>query len=486
MASPAMAQAVAMPEILERIFNSMETDHRALLAAARVNKLWFDCATNSLWKHASHNALADIPKDRQQIYAAKMERVNVGSFGGKFHKFSHDLSFDKLMFAEMGSIHASRQGTEFHLQQYLRPRLETLHFYGGQLVGDMQATCWRLKKIWIASPGSQVSSEMMFDFISGCKSLESVTLSKETGNLTSDQLLHDLASRPNLTKLGLERSLEPALISDIAEASSGHPFPALRSLRITKPLPSASGVLLGELLPSITTIDLSFQDSQNDILGSMASIRDLRHIKFTFGNEAKLFPGQLLSLKSHRNLESLNLKPTKGGKIDATGFTDTDFGQLSAQLPNLKYLWFEVQGDLTTASLASLSNQCQTIGQIDPRQTFDWDVLLVLQDPRSFIPETPRELIRGGIPYNSQEPSKMAIIAKNRMPTFELVAFDWVQYDVSTHESTPRPFPESLPPSLPPRRRRPVKKRQATSEGPVYSTRRIPDNCPHCSKHTQA
>ncbi|CAG9956626.1 unnamed protein product [Clonostachys rosea f. rosea IK726] len=401
MASPAMEQAVAMPEILECVFNFIETDYLALWAALQVNKLWFDCATDSLWKRASVVDLADVAKDRQQIYAAKIESAKISRSEEDLHRAFNDLSFDKLVDVEIGS----KGGKEVPLQQYFRPRLETLRFNCGLLTGDtlshIQATCWRLKDISISCPGSQITPEMMVDFISGCESLESVSLGFETSNLTSNQLLHHLASRPNLTKLSFDRSLEPALISEIAEATSGQPFPALRSLSITEPLPSASGVLLAGLLPQITIIDLRFKDSENDVLGSTASIRDLHHMNFLFYNEPTFSAGQLLSLKSHRNLESLNLRPD-GGKMYAPDFTDADFRQLTSQLPNLRNLWFEVECDLTTASLAFLSNQCRTIEQIDLPQQFNWDALLSLADPSSALFPNLTKLILGGMISNDR------------------------------------------------------------------------------------
>uniref|UniRef100_A0A8H7K6E8 F-box domain-containing protein n=1 Tax=Bionectria ochroleuca TaxID=29856 RepID=A0A8H7K6E8_BIOOC len=400
MASPAMEQAVAMPEILECVFNFIETDYLALWAALQVNKLWFDCATDSLWKRASVVDLADVAKDRQQIYAAKIESAKISRSEEDLHRAFNDLSFDKLVDVEIGS-----KGGRKCLSNSISGQDSNLRFNCGLLTGDtlshIQATCWRLKDISISCPGSQITPEMMVDFISGCESLESVSLGFETSNLTSNQLLHHLASRPNLTKLSFDRSLEPALISEIAEATSGQPFPALRSLSITEPLPSASGVLLAGLLPQITIIDLRFKDSENDVLGSTASIRDLHHMNFLFYNEPTFSAGQLLSLKSHRNLESLNLRPD-GGKMYAPDFTDADFRQLTSQLPNLRNLWFEVECDLTTASLAFLSNQCRTIEQIDLPQQFNWDALLSLADPSSALFPNLTKLILGGMISNDR------------------------------------------------------------------------------------
>ncbi|CAG9981186.1 unnamed protein product [Clonostachys byssicola] len=396
MASPAMAQAVAMPEILECVFNSIETDHLALWAALQVNKLWFDCATDSLWKCAPLIELAEVSKDRQQIYAAKIETAKIDPSDEDFHLVFKDLSFDKLIAVEIDS----KGQKELPLQQYFRPRFETLLLHRGLLTGDtlshIQATCWRLKEVSISCPGPQITSEMMADFISGCKSLEFVRLGNETSNLTSNKLLHHLASHPNLIELSFNRSLEPALISEIAEATSGHPFPALRSLTINKPLPSASGVLLSGLLPQIQILALGFNDSKNEVLGSTASIRDLRHMNFIFHNEATFSPGQLLSLKSHRNLETLNLRPHEG-KIYAPEFADAEFKQLAYHLPKLRNLWFEVECDLTTASLAFLSNQCRAIEQIDLPQQFNWDTLLSMADPNSTLFPKLTHLILGGM-----------------------------------------------------------------------------------------
>ncbi|KAK5994751.1 hypothetical protein PT974_03134 [Cladobotryum mycophilum] len=362
--SSAIDLSLSLPEILTNILDFLSTDQASLASAIQVNRKWFSCGTDVLWREAPCEVLAQVPEDRRQIYAAKVATLAFsGDDEAQYHSTFENIRFTNL---KKISLDAYRPGggESYSVLQYMQLPLETFFFYGGDLTDDLlahlQNTCWRLRRIMIDSPGPNVTAASFFRFISTYKSLEHMTFLYGIDDLLTDELLLHLAGRPNLSSLAIGKVCSTQILQQISSHVS-EPFGALQALQVT--VPSAAVSLLVTLLPNVTSLQLTVHDSDVHLVQQLPSLTALRLLSVSFAASVEISRADILSLKSLSNLEQLSIGPDEtndAAEVTAfeSDFSDADFDDLCSKLPVLRRIRFNVQCNLSAAALASLSKHC--------------------------------------------------------------------------------------------------------------------------------
>ncbi|KAK7209229.1 hypothetical protein V2G26_016407 [Clonostachys chloroleuca] len=399
----ASRQALALPEILTPILGLVDDDDGCgtLAAAARVNTVWFGCATGLLWKKISGAALGCVPAHRRQVYASKIEAIVFTAEDGDLHEPFRELEFALLRELTLHTYHPGPgKAALYHLRQYCRPRLDKFYFFGGELdqefMSYLQNTCRDLTRLWVDLPGHKVTVDSFFDFVSAFKSLEEIHLKRGIDHLLSDKLLFYLARQPNLRELDIGHYLSPRLLSDISRKIPGA-FPALESLGAT--IDSACVPAITHTLKHVTRLDLTILDAELDALTILGSTLRLQKIKILYDCSIQFTASQLLALKPLRNLENLAIRSTPGtievSHPSGSLFCDEDFQELVSGMPNLRSLELESIADLEIESLRSLSASCPMLEELELLSPFDLQTLLTKAGDEPIFPHLRRFEISG-------------------------------------------------------------------------------------------
>ncbi|CAH0040352.1 unnamed protein product [Clonostachys solani] len=394
MSNSASHQAPALPEILTPILALVDEDDGCgtLAAAARVNTVWFGCATGLLWKQISAPALGCVPAHRRQVYASKIEALVFTAEDGDLHEPFRDLDF--VLLREL-TLHTYREepgkAALYHLRQYCNPRLDKFYFFGGELdqefMSYLQNTCRDLTRLWIDLPGDNITADSLFDFVSGFNSLEEIHLKGGIDHLLSDKLLYHLARQPNLRELDIGGHLSATLLSDIAQKIPGA-FPALGSLGAT--IQSACVPVITRTLEHVTCLDLTILDADLEAPTVLGSTPRLRKIKIRYDCGVEFTTRYLLALKSLQNLENLVIQLAAGpfdiSNPDMPLFSDSDFQELVSGLSNLRCLELGVIADLSVESLYLLSASCPMLEELKLLSAFDLQTLLTKAGEEPIFP----------------------------------------------------------------------------------------------------
>ncbi|TWU77725.1 hypothetical protein ED733_008499 [Metarhizium rileyi] len=359
-----MHPSLTMPEILVNMFDFLEAHPSTLAAASRVNKQWFSCATDVLWREAPCRVLANVPEHRRQVYASKLTSLAFsGDDEAVYHSCFMNLQFSRLRSVSLDTYRPA-DGNQFHIRQYLQPPLQEFSFYGGDLdvslLDYLCKTCWRLRKILIDSPGPTIRASSFLSFISGYQSVEHMEFRNGMDHLLTDEFLVHVASRTNLSSLAVGKICSEQLVRQIS-TDVPKPFEALRALHMA--IPSSAVQLLVPLIKHVTRLHLDVRDSTVHVVRQLSSIPNLRVLSLAFAATTRLPRAEIMSLTTHSKLEELEIGPDETEDVSHItamddGFSDADFDELCSQLRALRSISFKVQCNLSVTVLASLSEHC--------------------------------------------------------------------------------------------------------------------------------
>ncbi|KAM4062090.1 hypothetical protein HRG_008942 [Hirsutella rhossiliensis] len=374
---PSVAKALALPELLTSILDCLSGDMRHLAQAARVNKQWFSCGTNVLWRHASCEALANVPDDRRHIYAAKITSLTFsGGEEALYHERFRNLEFSSLRHISLDAYRPADYAS-YPIRQYFQPPLESFSFYGGHLDHDLldqlRSQAWRLRTLLIDSPGPHVEASFFLDFISRYKSLQHIKFLYGMDHLVTDDLILHLAQRSDLLQLEIGKTCSEQLL-ELVSSRIAHPFRDLRAIHIA--LTSAAVPSAAKLFPRVTYLGLDVRDAGVNVMQSLSSLSALRHFALTFAADTRLSLEELLSLKKLSRLQELTIEPNER-ETDPTvtaleaAFSDKHFDDIVSHLPSLRRLSFLVQCTLSAAALLSLAKHCPLLEECNMLPVFD-------------------------------------------------------------------------------------------------------------------
>lgn len=373
----AQPSALAIPEILDSILSCLSHEPCHLAQAIRVNKQWFSSGTYLLWRDAGCEALANIPADRRQIYAAKITSLTFsGGQEARHHEWFQNLEFSSLKHVSLDAYRPANDAP-YPIRQYFQPPLESFSLYGGDLDHDLldqlRHRAWRLRSLLIDSPGRNVEAPFFLDFISRYKSLIRIRLLYGIDHLVTQDLMLHLARRTDLIHLEIGKTCSAQLMRTISTRVT-YPFRHLRVIHIA--LTSAAVSPAVRLMPRLINFRLDVQDAGVGVIDSLSSLSSLRLLALTFCTDTRLSIEDLLSLKKLSNLEELTIVADE--RYDEAvvtaleaGFSDQHFDDLVSHLPRLRCFNFLVQCTLSGAALLSLSKHCPLLEECNMLQVFD-------------------------------------------------------------------------------------------------------------------
>lgn len=328
--------ALNISEILLQVLEYVdEYDPVALPTAIRVNRQWFICGTDILWRNGTCDALAMVSKSRRQIYASKMASLDFsdGDWTAYHSRFKH-LEFTTLRDVSIGS-HGPQSGRQ--LRPYLQSSLEHLCFNGRhldtELVQHLQTHCCRLRCIIIDSHSERVTAECFSNFLTSCKYLQRIKILRGLEHLLTDELMLHLAGRSNLLSLGTTKTFSVRLLQQIL-AQVNQPFRALDDFHTA--VTSAAVPLVVSFAANFTSLHLEVRDAGDTVIGHISSLTNLHVLSLYFAAPTKLSRQHLVSLKNLSKLHTLDIRPyddESASELTAfeSGFTDADFIDMISQ-----------------------------------------------------------------------------------------------------------------------------------------------------------
>lgn len=389
---------VLVPEMLLTIFDHLHGHGPALLLAAiRVNRHWFSCGTDVLWRRPEWEALVALPPDRRQFYAHKIEHLSFnGDEQSSYHEHFKDIAFTNLKSISLDSYRPGPDG--YPLEQYLSPSLESFALFGGNMTDrvllQLQTTCWRLRAILIDYPGPKITPSSFSDCIRACEHLQDVQFMYGMHHLLTHEFLIHLAQRPKLTCLRVGKPWSDELMQRISEQVPT-PFPALESLEVA--VASRAVPTLVGLIGRVTELTVSVLDSEADVIEALSSMTQLVSLTVSFATTTQLSRKDISALKRLSKLKVLVAEAAPDAQVSAIheGFNDADFHDVVSSLPALRRLHFTVQCDLSVAAIISLSKHCPLVEHLVLAPVLDLQTLQARADNSVILPEL-RELSLGG------------------------------------------------------------------------------------------
>ncbi|CAD0097313.1 unnamed protein product [Aureobasidium vineae] len=358
------------PELLLLVMKQVQhgeqysASRKSLLNATLVNREWAEAATHILWeKGASVSALASVSADRRQYYANKISELDFeGEEDAKHHATFKDLIFPRLKSVFVDKVDLE-EGEKLHLNQYLQPQLRSIDCGGGGLDDNalvtMAANCPRLEELWLEEPIEGSSEHQLLELFRGCKLLELVNLGDGWADVVTAELFAGLASLESLRQMSIRPLTEDLAIRKGVSMAS---FRNLESLTMT--VASVSVARVASVVTSLSSLILIIEDSDNDALAPLGSLKDLVHLELTFLDDTELSPQGFRALENLRRLEILMME-SRGAPLSAMWMNDKLFNEFTSKLPKLRNLELKVDFDITAMALTSLAKTHPKMNSID-------------------------------------------------------------------------------------------------------------------------
>ncbi|GAD95381.1 hypothetical protein AOR_1_874074 [Paecilomyces variotii No. 5] len=422
-------ELLSLPEILQGVFEQLDSDSPSLFAAIQVNKTWFLNGITILWKKADTDALAKVSEERRQIYASCIHKLTFNGPGDE----EYYMSFQDLVFTNLREVsidsYRPKTGHQPNLLPLLPPTLEKFSFYGGELglevLDHLQTNCRRLQSILIDSPGPDVTPTAFLNFLRRSSTLEYFTFVVGMQHLLPPETISHLFSRKGLKRLEMSVAINTELLDQIM-ATVEAPLSMIERLIVPTTAPAIPAMItLLEQRRSLRELSLSI-DGSSDIPSSLSRLTSLEKLELVFRQTAELSSEGLLSLKNLTLLRKLSIGPDpissdSGPVVRALNWTDADFEVVISHMPRLEHLELLVQCRLSVAALASLGHHCRSLEICEVLPEFNFDMWPDLDE--IWFPNL-KELSIGGIsagagPSTPDGPKKLAERIKVKCPRLE-------------------------------------------------------------------
>lgn len=373
------------PNLLLEIFQHLrdDWDWMSLSSAARVSQLWFEEATNILWRQTTAAQLALVSADRRQIYAGKMYMMNLlflDQTSAEHHRSFTKLRFPRLKLLVVQTRDKRIGGWHGWSDAYLQGSLEELKVYGGDLPEDFfdkLDACPRLHTILLEHlEDGDIKLEDFFNFLKRRTSLKSMAFIQNMSAFITDEVFLHLAGRGSLESLCLGRRINHRLLKRLLDTNS-KPFPALKRLGLHKVSASAIPLLVRSFDPRVlTTLFLEIVRGGQGVLEAISSLSHLVNLEIEWSDEPIISSASLLSI-CKLPLQKLSLCSLEKD-AEALELTDAQFKTFISSFRHLRSIEFKVPNNLNTAAFFYLATSCRFLDQCDFEGSFD------LQELESF------------------------------------------------------------------------------------------------------
>jgi hypothetical protein len=380
-------RVMQLPELVAEILQHLGTLDPAMLgAAAQVNSLWADLATNCKWQRASFQALAAVPTaERRQALA---NRVSVLSHD-RLEKMEpgveclRHLSFPRLRQLLVDHYSREKERRTLLLRGLVNLRLTRLSI--PVAVDEVLAVVEQLRgphtqleelDIFFDDSRASVSSDVVTFVKANLPRLVALSLHGKGKIRVNNELLAHLAGRPKLQQLMLNCAIDRQDVEEtIADAASGGPlFAFLQRLHLR--VYSEAVPLLVTILPSLMHLSLDIYDEEASchiIMPAVASLRSLHSLQLRFDHWTLLRSAELLELRPLTELRRLKLLAScDADGVRAHRIYDECIAELVTAIgQNLRELQlFMDMPRLGFGTLQALGEHCPVLADLELSQAF--------------------------------------------------------------------------------------------------------------------
>ncbi|KAL6878948.1 hypothetical protein J3F83DRAFT_268573 [Trichoderma novae-zelandiae] len=394
------AVALSLPELVSRIlafcFHVGDGEDprvcSALVAAIRVNRLWFDCGTEQLWSVPNASIhLRAVPPERQQIYAFKIENVEVWYTDA--HR--HWSAFRNLEFRRLKRLTATvPSNASFCIHQikhFCVRSLQSFDFDGplvsAEMLGLLREKCPNLKYIRLHMHKHPATTAPFAEFIRNMPLLETFVFKaamapKSSTCLIDGDLLASLARRKNLTTLQVPWDWPMSAADEASQRLVGlgsdrevRPFPSL--VKLTLSAPSNAMQKLALLLKNLGCLRLTVDETDADAIEPLRELVNLTTLEVTFKKAVDIPGASIAALATLSKLEALQMKSLHPILIRITSsFSDADLELVASHWPRLRSLTFGINCAVSASGFQSLGLHCRELRQWEIAGPLQVDELL--------------------------------------------------------------------------------------------------------------
>ena len=373
---------VQLPEILLQILGYLQHDKfkSSLRKASQVNLLWFEVATEILWRNIPPvTALINVEPSRRHIYADKVDSLLL--FGSENHNSLQNVVFPRLrsLFAYMSY---ALNENELRVDQYFQPTLVEICLHSdiiAELLLDRTSSeLPSLRKIEIGSLPSNVDASRFLAFLRNFSSLTSIEFNYETGDIITDEGLQYLMSQENLLHLKLGRYYRPETIEN-AIALSSPPFKNLRALNIRVESKSVLSLIQATSSGLINDLTVYVQDHTGSILNHISSVMQLQSLRVIYHKFREISQQEIMSLQSLRQLHTLELLSGEQTP-QSLEVKDRDVQQLTAHLRGLRIFALDIKCELSIKAIVAIAKNCPGLERLELLGGYDLQTLAHSQE----------------------------------------------------------------------------------------------------------
>lgn len=372
---------------------------RWLARAARVDRRWFDTATDYLWQSSSYEALANVDgRDRQQMYARKI--IEICFQGEPKPKFAlaPGLEFPKLNEVTIFRCDTHHDSLYNMCLPFKSPMVEYLSITLSALDNRFLK---QIPEIWPnlsdmdlgVREGRGATSQGFVDMLSPYSSIVRLQLQECDGVLDSVNDIWSLCAKHkklqdfSMTVLTPDEIMLPIL----AEAPLA--FTSLRAFQAS--LGFEGFYSMANRVGNLYELALRLSDVHGPILSVISRFSNLAHLHLWLPRNIELTSTEILSLCALSKLQDFSLDvngvPGKVVEVESDAdldFTDDEFGKLVSAFPKLEDLMFDCESTLTGRSLGHLAEHCSQLRCCSfPRSEIDLKSLDLHSRTRIAFPE---------------------------------------------------------------------------------------------------
>ena len=357
--------ALMIPEVLREVVQHLDSDHKALYSASRVNRAWAEECLNLLWHSVSEDGatrLASIPKQRRHFYADRIRSWTLDMSPTDDQDQMCELDFPRLRRVDLW-LTDDNSGCNHQLV----PTLEEFQLFNNSkepeyTLWELLSCCPNLRKLCVRSE-PQINFDELEDFLKEFSRLRALDLTSISADNITDEVFCHLASLP-LHELRMRKPITSEMV-DLAcqRVGSGSLFPDLHYFEAGMEWCTAARLLpamtmLRELRLNLVSSDTNHETFQ--AIGTLTELKDL-DLRVAYQTERVLSREEVLAIGQLHNLRNLRILGGRTLTIDKV-VTDNDLVTLLSSFPKAEDIYIDafkttlIPSSATTA-LAMTSTQ---------------------------------------------------------------------------------------------------------------------------------
>ena len=373
------SHVLRLPELLALIFENLRDDRLSLRSACLVNHLWFEEATNVLWRKTPSAALRRVGSSRRQIYANKSH-----SFTKDRHLYDPDNIYShmqRLTWPQLRYLYLDEARTgwcykispwhgQSFVYQYLQPMLKEVDIRKGCLMACLRdivvSDLPRLRKLGLSQGDQCLNPKDLISFLKKLPLLNSISIGHEMDRVVTLETINYLMSRRGLLELRLDTVVGRETMEK-AYALATAPFRDLKSLRIRVKSKAVSWLVQTMSYSTLKELYLQVEDSRDPILNQVSSLTQLQvlgvtYIQTDFRETHEIPAGEIISLRCLTQLHTLELGVDVW--IGAFGFKEKDLEILTSALKQLRRFSFHISHSLPVSALLTIAKSCPALEEL--------------------------------------------------------------------------------------------------------------------------